>query len=139
LDIEWIVKDFLSGGLKQKQFKWAYSIGTLHMMVDDDDRAKFLNNLHGLLVPGGKCLLLNLGDGTSHEVQDVQDAFEGRMRQLGNGTKIIAPFAPSRSVTWEKHLDELTKAGFEIERSSNMDDPVYGPSMVVYIAKKDAG
>lgn len=47
----------------------------LVMLVLDLDRQRFLTSLNYLLIDGGKCLLVNMGDGVTNYSSDVTKAF----------------------------------------------------------------
>ncbi|WP_054871887.1 class I SAM-dependent methyltransferase [Caloranaerobacter sp. TR13] len=75
--VNWVVSDALYLREKiKRQFNWIYSVGTLHILVENEDRKKFLKTLYSLLKPKGKLLLISMGDGETERATDTKIAFE---------------------------------------------------------------
>lgn len=137
VDVDWMAADalFLSKVIK-RQYKWVYSIATLHMLVDADDRDKFLSSLYNILEPGGKLLLVSMGDGKSERKSDTSTAFELQERTDNvSGTKVMVAGTSYRGVNWEYHKHELQEAGFIIEKAMNTENHEYGACMTVYLSR----
>ena len=135
--VDWIASDALC--LKEslnKQFDWIYSIGTLHMLVEDEDRKEFLKTIYSLLRPKGKCLLVSMGDGEIQRKTDVSTAFvlQERNHMLTGKTFKVASTS-YRAVNWEEHKRELEEAGFAIEKIMNTENQEYFKCMTVYLTK----
>jgi len=137
LKINFEVLDALEPNFRiNRKFKWIYSIATLHMLAEDEDRRKFLNSLHGLLEPGGKALIVSMGDGDSERRSDITKAFELQERyhpETGRAMMLVG--TSYRGVNWEVHENELISAGFEIEKKLNTENDEYAKCMTVYMKK----
>lgn len=138
LNINFQVGDalFIDNVIKRK-FKWIYTVATLHMLVEDDDRKQFLKALYNMLESNGKLFLLNMGDGV-HEVKtDVSTAFElQERRHMATGRYVLVAGTSYRGVSWDYHLKELEQAGFTIEKKINTENNEYGNCMAVYLTRK---
>ncbi|MDF2675019.1 MAG: hypothetical protein K0R09_3288 [Clostridiales bacterium] len=138
LNVNWIVKDALEigDGSEFKKFKWIYTIATLHMLVDDEDRIKFLTSIYNLLEPSGKLLLLSLGDGVNERSSDISTAFELQERNhMWTGRKMNVAGTSYRGVNWANHKKELEQTGFHIEKTMNTENMEYNQCMTVYLSK----
>ncbi len=117
-------------------FKWLYSIGTLHMLVLDDDRQRFLRALRTTLVPGGRLLLVNMGDGETQRASDPSQAFTSVWRTHdATGERVKVASTTYRGVDWETHRQELRQAGFELERTIDTQNREHGRCMTVYLKR----
>lgn len=139
LKIAWVVSDALQLGEKlSNNYNWIYSVGTLHMLVKDEDRRGFLNSIYSLLKPGGKFLLVNMGDGDSERSTDLSTAFELQERgHMGTGRKFEVAGTSYRAVNWDNHIKELTDAGFVIDKMFNTENRDYSKCMTVYLNKEE--
>jgi ubiquinone/menaquinone biosynthesis C-methylase UbiE len=138
IDINWIVADalFLHEVPKTK-YKWIYSIATLHMLVDNNDRKRFLESIYNLLEPGGKLLLVSKGDGINERMSDVSNAFDLQERNhLATGNKVIVAATSYRSMNWDNYIQELKQSGFFIEKLNNTHNHEYDECMTVYLSRK---
>lgn len=138
VEVEWKVADalFLKQTEKMK-YKWAYSIATLHMLVDDKDRRKFLKALYNILTPGGKLLLVSKGDGETERQSDILTAFELQERNhMETGRSIMVAGTSYRGINWTNHRLELENAGFKIEKAINTENSEYQSCMTVYLTRK---
>lgn len=135
---EWIVNDALYiDKLLDRKFKWIYSIGTLHMLVEDDDRNKFLSSLYNVLEPNGKMLLVNMGDGMIERKSDISTAFQLQERNhMATGEKVMVTGTSCRIVNWENHQQELINNGFTIEQKMITENNEFGQCMTVYLSGK---
>lgn len=137
LDIEWIVGDALHLGEKfYRNYNWIYSIGTLHMLVEDEDRKQFLKAIYSLLKPKGKFLLISMGDGETEKKSDISTAFEleKRTHMLSGKTYEVAGTS-YRAINWENHKKELEEAGFTIEKIMSTENDEYFKCMTLYLTK----
>ncbi|MBU5426289.1 class I SAM-dependent methyltransferase [Tissierella pigra] len=135
---EWMVSDALD--LREKlnrQFDWIYSIGTLHMLVEDEDRKEFLKTINSLLRPKGKFLLVSMGDGKIQRKTDVSAAFvlQERNHTLTGKTFKVASTS-YRAVNWEEHKRELKEAEFLVEKMMDTENEEYFKCMTVYLTKE---
>lgn len=119
-----------------EKYKWIYSVGVLHMLVDDNDRNLFLKSIYNMLDRGGHVLLVNMGDGEGEMKTDTSKAFEIQERSNNSeGKKVMVASTSYRSINWENHIKELEDAGFLIEKTINTQNNEYGNCMVVYLKK----
>ncbi len=137
-DINWVVGDALSiNDTINKKFKWIYSIATLHMLVDDIDRAQFLKSLYDMLDSKAKLLLVIMGDGKTDKKTDISNAFKLQERiHAPTGFKMMVAGTSYRGVDWDYHKQELIKAGFKIEKELDTFNMEYGNCMTVYLSRK---
>lgn len=115
-------------------FKWIYSVATLHMLVEKEHRDKFLQAVYHLLEPGGKALLVNMGDGETPYVTDINLAFDEEKRNHP-GEDIWVASTSCRKVSWDYHLQEIEEAGFIVEKKLSTANREYGQCMTVYLTK----
>ncbi len=131
------VADALSLSEVTRKYKWVYSIATLHMLVDDNDRYNYLTSLYNLLEPSGNLLLVNLGDGEHERKTDITHAFQLQERNhSASGRKVMIASTTYRGVNWDYHKKELERIGFNIEEAFNTENKEYGKCMTVYLSKK---
>lgn len=138
MKVNWIVADalFLDRYLKKK-YKWVYSIAALHMLVNDEDRHMFLDSIYKILEPGGKALLVSMGNGVGERKTDINTAFELQERNhMATGKEVLVAGTSYRSINWASHKKEIEKAGFIIEKAINTENDEYGNCMTVYLIKK---
>lgn len=118
------------------KYSYCYSIGTLHMLVEQEDRNKFLNNIYELTSEGGKVLLVNKGDGEISFKTNTDEAFElSKRNHFLSGIEIKVASTTFRTVTWEEHILEIENAGFKIIAKKNTENSIYGKCMTVYMEK----
>lgn len=116
------------------QYKWMYSVGTLHMLVKDDDRHDFLESIYSRLEEGGHLLLVNMGDGLSENMTDIDENFEFE-ETLQNGNTMNIKVIPYRSVNLETHRKELESIGFKIDNIKITENQNYGKCITSYVSK----
>ncbi len=106
------VMDILKNSLKDK-FDFIYSVAVLHMLVEQDDRDKFLNFVHDHLKDNGKAFIIVMGDGVETRKTDTSKAFELADRTF-NGETIQVATTSCRMVTWSEFLNELSRANLNV-------------------------
>lgn len=138
VNVNFLVADILSKErIFEKKFKWIYSIATLHMLVEDSDREQFLHSIYTMLQPGGKFLLLSMGDGQTERKSDTSTAFELQERTHGEtGRSIIVAGTSYRAVSWENHKQEIENSGFLIQKTMDTENDEYGKCMTVYLERE---
>ena len=137
LKVDWIVGDALELSRKlSKRFLWIYSICTLHMLVEDIDRQKFLQSMYDLLLPGGRAMIVSMGDGVTERQSNISTAFELQDRKHMETGRILKIASTSyRGVNWDFHENELVNAGFEIEKKLETENDNYSKCMTVYLKR----
>lgn len=137
LKIEWIREDFIEmPNTDLPSYNWIYSIGTLHMLIDEEDRRQFLANVYSRLNINGKLLLVSKGDGITSFKTKKEEAFDlvDRFHYLDDKKYSLEATSFCRK-TWEGHLKELEAAGFKIEKYFNSSNEFYDDCMIVYALK----
>jgi len=117
-------------------YNWIYSIGTLHMLVDDEDRRQFLANLYTRLNKNGRLLLVSKGDGITSYKTKKEEAFDlvERFHYLENKKYSLEATSFCRK-TWEEHLKEIEAVGFKIDKNYISKNEFYDDCMIVYALK----
>lgn len=137
LNVKFLNADILCEEETNFRFKYIYSVGTLHMLVDDNDRRKFLKRLFDMLEPSGKILLVSMGDGLEKRQTDTSKAFQlQERRHMPSGEKVMVAETSYRAVDWEMHKKELIEAGFTIEQGIITENKEYYKCMTVYLSKE---
>lgn len=137
LKIDWIREDFIEmPNTDLPSYNWIYSIGTLHMLIDEEDRRQFLANVYSRLNINGKLLLVSKGDGITSFKTKKEEAFDlvDRFHYLDDKKYSLEATSFCRK-TWEGHLKELEAAGFKIEKYFNSSNEFYDDCMIVYALK----
>lgn len=138
VNINWIVSDALN--LKDKidrQFDWIYSIGTLHMLVEQEDRKKFLESIYSILKPQGSFLLISMGDGETERATDTSTAFDLQERNhMKSGRKLEVAGTSYRAINWENHEKELKEVGFKVKKKMQTENDEYIKCMTLYLTKE---
>lgn len=137
LNVHWQAGDALYlSQLLSNRFKWVYSIATLHMLVEDEDRKQFLRSIYNLLEPNGKAFLINMGDGVGERQTDISGAFDLAERTHGaSGNTMMLASTSYRAINWENHKKELLEAGFIIEKMLTTENKEYNKCMTVYLTR----
>lgn len=118
------------------KYDFIYSIAVLHMLLTDEDRLNFLENLKNSLKPNGIAMLAVEGDGKKESATKIEDTFQERDFTIDNKTIKIAAIS-LRIVNWEKLNEELESAGLEVIDSfvsDGIDD--FDDSMIAIVRRK---
>ena len=137
LKIEWFKEDFIEiEDIDLPSYNWIYSIGTLHMLVDDEDRRQFLANLYTRLNKNGRLLLVSKGDGITSFKTKKEEAFDlvERFHYLEDKKYSLEATSFCRK-TWEEHLKEIEAVGFKINKNYISKNEFYDDCMIVYALK----
>ena len=137
LAIEWIKADFVDKvEIASGSYQWVYSIGTLHMLVEDKDRIRFLKNIYKIMDTEGKLLLVNKGDGELEVRTSPENAFmlAERFHYMDNKKYLIEETSFCRK-NWINHIKEVEEAGFKIEKMYNSLNDIYDDCMIIYATK----
>ena len=109
---KFFVMDILDNNLNKK-YDFIFSVAVLHMLVEDEDRQKFLKFVRDHLSQEGKAFVIVMGDGKMTRKTDPSKAFELADRPFED--KMIKVATTScRMVTWEQYLQEFKMAGLNI-------------------------
>ena len=137
LNIEWNREDFIEMSNNDlPSYNWIYSIGTLHMLVDEEDRRQFLANLYTRLNKNGRLLLISKGDGITSYKTKQEEAFDlvERFHYLDDRKYSLEATSFCRK-TWEEHLKEIEAVGFKIDKNYISKNEFYDDCMIVYALK----
>lgn len=122
-----------------KTFDFIYAVAVIHMLVLDDDRAKFYQFIRDHLKPDGLALICTMGDGTEERQSDVRRAFELQERNHPSGKMLVAATS-CRMVSFPTFTGELTSADLEIiEQGITESLPDFDRLMYAVVKKKEAG
>lgn len=119
-----------------KKYDFIYSIAVLHMLLTDEDRLNFLENLKNSLKSNGIAMIAVEGDGKKESATKIEDTFQERDFTIDNKTIKIAAIS-LRIVNWEKLNQELETAGLEVIDSfvsDGIDD--FDNSMIAIVRRK---
>lgn len=136
--VNWQIHDALHlTDAMSNQYRWIYSVATLHMLVDDEDRRRFLQEMYAILEPGGHALIVSKGNGVMEQMTDPSRAFTEEERVIShNRVKVKVPMTTYRCVSWERHREEVEQAGFVLEARMNTENFAYQQCMTVYLRKE---
>ncbi len=95
------------------EYDFIYSVAVLHMLVEDEDRHKFLSFINRHLKKEGRAFVIVMGDGTMSYRSGTKEAFELADRPFEDGIIQVATTS-CRKVTWEEYLAELDRAGLKV-------------------------
>ena len=109
---KFFVMDILKNKLTKK-YDFIFSVAVLHMLVEDEDRNKFLSFIYQHLKSKGKAFVIIMGDGVEQYKTDSSKAFELAERPFGDSTIQVATTS-CRKVNWETFLSELENANLKV-------------------------
>lgn len=138
IEVNFEVTDILSADKTiDKKYNWIYSIATLHMLVEEEDRTQFLHAIYKMLQPGGKLLLINKGDGELEMKSNPSTSYHLQKRTVGRtGRYMMVASTSYRAVNWDRHTEEIKNAGFSILKIQNTENEEYDKCMTVYLERE---
>ncbi len=99
----------------EKTFDFIYSVAVIHMLVDQDDRNRFLTFIRGHLNRDGYALILSMGDGETERSSDPSKAFENSIRtHQETGKEVSVASTSCRMVSFPSFTKELENNALEI-------------------------
>lgn len=125
------VLDCVAGTLDAK-FDFIYAVAVVHMLVEDNDRARFYGFLREHLNPGSVALVCSMGDGEMTCRTDPSRAFALQERahsQTGQTLSIAA--TTCRMVSADEFRREIKDSGLRI-REAGLTESVPGFSSMLY-------
>ena len=119
------------------EYDFIYSVAVLHMLVEDEDRHKFLSFIKNHLKKDGRAFVVVMGDGQTSYRSGTKDAFMLADRPFEDGIIQVATTS-CRKVTWEEFLAELGRAGLKV-LDHYLDHSISGfdVSMVAEVAREE--
>ena len=120
-----------------EKFDFIYSIGVLHMFVDDLHRKKFLDFIYNHLTDDGIAFITVMGDGEEMYSSNVEDAFVDSKRvNINNDEEMEIASTSCCIVDWEKFVSELDNSNLVIKSHWISDRiPDFNLSMCVVVSK----
>lgn len=115
-----------------------YTISTLHMLIFDDDRKKFLDFIYNHLNDNGKAIITIMGDGeTERNSSDASKAFDLITRNV-NGEDVVVASTTCRIVNWNNFLNELSNSNLKpITYYTTSEISGFNISMLAIVEKKN--
>lgn len=128
------VLDVLSDTLS-KQYDMIYGVAVIHMLVLDEDRARFYQFIHDHLEENGIALICTMGDGIVEMQSDISQAFTLQEREHESG-KVLVAGTSCRMVSFDTMERELTKSHLEIiEKGITQALPDFNSLMYVVVRR----
>ncbi len=125
--------DCLADTLPQK-FDFIYAVAVLHMLTEDEDRAKFFAGIKSHLKEGGLALVCTMGDGEDAWNTDPAKAFDMVQREHLSGKLLELASTSCRVVNWETLHKEVAASSLSIvEEGMCSAPPDFGTMMYVLI------
>ena len=125
------VLDCVAGTLDAK-FDFIYAVAVIHMLVEDNDRARFYGFLRKHLNPGGAALVCSMGDGEMTCRTDPSRAFALQERQHSQTGQTLSIAATTcRMVSADEFRREIKGSGLRI-REAGLTESVPGFSSMLY-------
>lgn len=96
-------------------FKFIYSIAVIHMLVNQEDRNRFLTFIRDHLDEDGYGLILTMGDGEYEATGDIASAFDSVIRtHQGTGEEVAVAATSCRMVNFATLEQEIANNGLYI-------------------------
>lgn len=132
---KFFVLDALNNKLTKK-YDLIYSISTLHMLVLDEDRKKFLDNIYSHLAKDGFAIITVMGDGKKEKNNsDITKSFDV-VKRVVNGKTVSVAQTSCRIVNWETFSREIFNSKLMIiEQQISKEISGFNSSMVVVVKK----
>lgn len=112
-------------GQPQGRYDFVYAVSLLHMLVRDEHRDAFCRYVAASLLPTGHALVCVMGDGDTQRSTDPAEAFDLQPRHWGDTTVLVAATS-CRMVAMPHFVDELTRAGLQVESKGVLECDQYG-------------
>ncbi len=129
------VMDCLYGEAPER-YDFIYAVAVLHMLVRDEDRDAFYGFIRTHLLPGGKALVLSMGDGETERAGDPDKAFDLVPREHPEAGTLMLPATSARMVSFEIFEREIRRNGFRIlEKGLTASPPEFDSLLYAVIEK----
>ena len=115
------VLDCLGGELPER-YAFIYAVAVLHMLTEDEDRARFFDFLRAHLAEDGIALVCTMGDGERELRSDPAKAFDPAEREHPAGPVTVAATS-CRMVSFETLKREIEGAGLRILETGLTEAP----------------
>lgn len=118
------------------KYDFIYAVAVLHMLTEDEDRAKFLRFFRRQLAPGGRGLICAMGDGEEAFSTDPAAAFQPVSRRHSSGRTMTLAATSCRVVTRGHFLREISGAGLSVLEEGNCAAPPDFPQLLYALVEK---
>ena len=106
------ILDCLSASL-DKRYDFVFAVAVIHMLVLDEDRAKFYGFINEHLSDNGVALICTMGDGSFEMQSDISEAFSIQERNHESG-KMHVVATSCRMVSFDRFENEIKNNGLII-------------------------
>jgi len=111
---KFFVLDALDSNLRKK-YDLICSISTLHMLVLDEDRKKFLDFVYDHLAEDGLAIITIMGDGIEERNNsDITKSFN-IVERVANGKAVSVAQTSCRIVNWKTFFKEISNSNLVVE------------------------
>lgn len=108
----------------EERFDFIYSVATLHMLVLQQDRERYLSFIKNHLSEGGYALILSMGDGVTESESNIDEAFEDKTRiHQETGMELSVASTSCKMVSFDTFREELHRAGFSVVEDGLTESP----------------
>ena len=131
------VLDCVAGELPDR-FDFIYAVAVVHMLVEEEDRARFYGFIREHLEAGGIALICTMGDGKIQRQSDIRTAFDLLPRvhqQTGKEVRIAG--TSCRMVDFETFRAELRRNGLAIRKEGITAAPPGFPVLMYAVVERD--
>lgn len=119
-----------------KKYDLIYSISTLHMLVLDEDRKKFLDFVCNHLNDTGVAVISIMGDGINEKNDtDITKSFDIVERNI-NGKTVKVAATSCRIVNWKTFFEEIANSNLSILEHEICKEISGFPSSMLVVLKK---
>lgn len=127
------VLDCLRGALPA-QFDFIYAVAVLHMLTEDQDRARFFAFLREHLTESGFALICTMGDGEFERKSDPGEAFDLKLRNHPAGPVMVAS-TTCRMVSFQTLEREVRESGLTLLEKGLTASPPEFDSLMYAVVK----
>ncbi|MCH5200536.1 MAG: class I SAM-dependent methyltransferase [Oscillospiraceae bacterium] len=118
------------------RFDFIYSVATLHMLVLQQDRERYLSFIKNHLSEGGYALILSMGDGVMESESNINEAFEDKTRvHQETGKELSIASTSCKMVSFDTLRKELHGAGFSAEEDGLTEAPPDFPVIMYAVVR----
>ena len=120
----------------EERFDFIYSVATLHMLVVQQDRERYLSFIKNHLSDTGYALILSMGDGIMESESNIDEAFEDKTRiHQETGTELSVASTSCKMVSFDTLRKELHGAGFSVEEEELTEAPPDFPVIMYEVVR----
>ena len=120
----------------EERFDFIYSVATLHMLVVQQDRERYLSFIKNHLSDTGYALILSMGDGEMESESNIDEAFEDKTRiHQETGTELSVASTSCKMVSFGTLRKELHSAGFSVVEDGLTEAPPDFPVIMYAVVR----